>query len=81
MTLSQYMNVTSAVLGAGGTGSLFFGSWTSEPFEGGVLGSDALSHYNDGVRARNRRRLLAQRGGLVLLMIGFLLEGVAAVVP
>jgi hypothetical protein len=81
MTLSHYLGVISAVLGAVGTGALFLGSWVFEPLEGGVFGSEALNRHNDQVRARNRRRTLTQRGGLVLLMIGFILQGIAALVP
>ena len=80
MTLPQWVDLLSAILGAGGTVALFFGSWSYEPFEGAPFNSEMLSRSNDGVLARNRRRMAIQRLGLALLLLGFIGQAIGALV-
>lgn len=81
MTPSHYLVIVSAALGALGTATLFKGTWASEPFEGGGFNSNMLQNHNREVRGRNRRRTWYQRGGLAFLMLSFILQGIAAMVP
>jgi hypothetical protein len=77
MTAGQCAGLASAALGAAGTITLFFGSYSLQPFEGGVFGSDRLTALNRQTRAKNARRIIRQRIGLVLLCLSFFGQAVA----
>jgi hypothetical protein len=78
MTYAQNAGLSSAVLGAIGTIILFFSSYAFQPLEGGVLGSDALTEFNNRIKAKNLRRHRWQLIGLGVLCLSFIVQAVAS---
>jgi hypothetical protein len=76
MTYAQYAGLFSAALGAIGTAFLFFSSYSLQPVEGGVFGSDALTEYNNRIKAKNVSRLLSQKIGFGFLCVSFVIQAV-----
>jgi hypothetical protein len=64
--------LASAVLGFIGTGLLFFNSYSLQPREGAVWGSDAVTKENERITAMNHRRVLYQRTGFAFLSLSFI---------
>jgi hypothetical protein len=56
MNEAQLAGLCSATLGFLGTAILVVSSYSLEPFEGGVFGSDAIIEHNNRVRTKNKRR-------------------------
>jgi hypothetical protein len=77
MTGAQYAALSSAALGAIGTIILFFSSYSLQPLEGGVFGSDALTKYNNDIKIKNANRLLRQRIGFAFLCLSFAVQAVS----
>ena len=77
MTWAQYVGLASAALGAIGTIILFFSSYSVQPLEGGIFGSDYLSEHNDRIKIQNANRLFWQRIGLGFLCLGFIVQAIA----
>ena len=77
MTVAQYAGLSSAAFGAIGTTILFCSSYALQPLEGGVLGSEALTEYNNRIRAKNLDRLRRQRIGFAFLCISFVVQAIA----
>lgn len=80
MTSLQLLTVTYSGFGAVGSALTVFGSWSLEP---GTVAFYAGRNYQEleAARAkRNARRLWTQRGGLLLILIAFLLQGSSAFV-
>ncbi len=77
MTWAQYAGLSSAALGVIGTIILFFGSYSVQPLEGAPFGSDALTEYNNRIKAKNASRLLRQRIGLGFLCLSFAVQAVS----
>lgn len=80
MTIVGLLGLTSACLGAVGTICLFHGSFAFEATEGGPFGGPELSAHNRKVTVKNRRRLIWQRSGLLLLLLSFILQGCGALI-
>jgi len=74
VTATKIFGLLSAVLGAGGTILLFFGSFAYEGF-GAYYNQEMI----DAQVKRNKRRGMLQRTGLVLLMLSFVLAGFGVV--
>lgn len=72
MTATKIFGLLSAVLGAGGTILLFFGSFAYEGF-GAYYNQEMI----DAQVKRNKRRRWVQRAGLLLLMLSFVLAGLS----
>jgi hypothetical protein len=77
MTCAQYAGLFSAALGAIGTAFLFFNSYSLQPLEGGIFGSDALTEYNKSIKRKNASRLLQQKIGFGFLCVSFVIQVVA----
>jgi len=77
MTLAHWVALFSAILGAAGTVTLFFGSYSLEPREGAVWGGPSVDAWNKGRDERNANRIVRQRIGLFLLCTSFFAQGVA----
>jgi hypothetical protein len=76
MTGIQYAGLCSAAFGAIGTAVLFRYSYTFQPKEGGVFGSNALTEFNNRIDTENRCRGKWQKVGLALLCLSFLIQAV-----
>lgn len=77
MTETQYVGLCSAVFGAVGTIIMFLNSYSIQPQAGGVFGGPLVTEYNNGVRAKNARRIVWQRIGLGFLCFSFTVQAVA----
>lgn len=67
----------SAALGAGGTVSLYLGSYVTPPYQGGPFGTAAGNQKNAEIREKHPIMLRRQRVGLVLLCLSFVTQAVA----
>ena len=77
MNAAHWTALLSAVLGAAGTIILFFNSWTLQPHAGTFLSGPNRQADNARTNARNRRMVLWQKFGLVLLCLSFAAQGIA----
>jgi hypothetical protein len=76
MTGEHIAGLCSAGLGAIGTAILFFSSYAFEPRAGAMWGSPAVTQHDEGVKARNKRRLIWQRCGLAILGFSFVAQAI-----
>lgn len=81
MRPSQLTGVASAALGVGGTVILFFSTFGVLPLEGAPFNGPILQAANARIKARNRLRLVGQRAGLTLLLLGFAGQAWAEFLP
>jgi hypothetical protein len=72
VTTTKIFGLLSAVLGAGGTLLLFFGSFAYEGFSPYIN-----QQMIDAQMKRNKRRQALQRVGLAMLMASFVLAGLS----
>lgn len=79
MSLTQVNGLVSATFGVIGTIILFLASYSLQPFEGAVFGSDQLTEWNEKIKAKNASRVWRQRVGLAFLCLSFVIQAVAAV--
>ena len=77
MSAVQDATLLSAVLGALGTGSLFFGSYSFAPTEGMTMGSPEVDERNARIMAANKIRKVKQLVGLCLLFLSFAVQAVS----
>lgn len=75
LTWAKLLGLASAAAGAAGTGFLFRGSFALIPI-GGPTGAESIA----ATKAKNESLKRNQKIGLWLLLIGFALQGVAALV-
>ncbi len=73
-TLSFSLQFASAAFGCLGTVLLFSFSYSLEPFEGGVFGSDSINAHNERVRVKNLTKLRVQKIGFAILCLSFLAQ-------
>ena len=81
MTPLQSLTLVSAILGAAGSGVLFFNSYALEPSEGAVWGGPDVDAENARIARRNASRVFLQRIGLGLILAAFVLQGLSAFAP
>lgn len=81
LTVGQWKDLISAVLGAAGTGFLFFGSYAYEPLAGSPFGGPILEKHNAEVRGGNDARNRRQWVGLALLCLSFVAQIVGVFLP
>jgi hypothetical protein len=81
LTVGQWKDLISAILGAVGTGFLFFGSYAYEPLSGAPFGGPILDAHNKKVRARNELRKRRQWFGLCPLCLSFVAQIVGVFLP
>jgi len=74
--VSDILNLASAVSGAIGTLTLFFGRFSFESFP-----FYANNEMIEAMRKRNRRRSFMQRIGLLFILASFVLQGSSQFVP
>jgi hypothetical protein len=74
LTIGQWKDLLSAVLGAAGTLLLFFGSYAYEPLGGAAFGGPIIEAHNAEVHARNNVRKFRQWAGLTLLFCSFVAQ-------
>jgi len=80
-SISDHATLLSAALGILGTVVLFFSSYALQPLDGGFFGSESLYKWNAHITAKNQRRKIIQRIGLVLLCLSFAVQFVAVLWP
>jgi hypothetical protein len=76
MTGEHIAGLCSAALGALGTAILFFKSYSLQPSEGAVWGSDAVTAANARIKASNVSRLRWQRWGVAILGSSFVAQAI-----
>jgi hypothetical protein len=81
LTIGQWKDLISALLGAAGTAILFNWSWALEPYERARWAGEGTAARLKAVTARNEARKRWQRLGLALLFLSFLAQIVGAFLP
>lgn len=77
MSIAAQLNLVSAIFGVIGTLILYKNSYALEPSEGATFNSDAVEAHNKIIKARNLKRLQHQKAGLLCILAGFVLAGLA----
>ena len=74
MTASQYLGLSSALIGALGAAITGLSSYALEPFHGAPFGTPEMHERNRQIRVTNVWRIRGQRAGMALITIGFVLQ-------
>lgn len=72
--------MTAAVVGATGTIFLFIGTWGDQPEISARWGSEAATKADHEMAARNEQREFYRVIGLALLLLSFILQGIATMI-
>lgn len=77
MNFAAQINLASAIFGVIGTIILYKNSYAIEPTEGAPFNSESVKAHNKLIKARNLKRLQHQKLGLLCILAGFVLVGLA----